>query len=322
MKHPSTIYLLLTVILTLGLTARGQRPAFGVYLTAGAIKCIPAHGGGSTPVLQHDWLYEGDKLILLDNIAEITLFDHDSSYILLHGKGAYTTAEIEKMQPTRVRDTTVIRYLSLLWAEIQPAASARGTAIHASGGTPGLPTPIHTSGLPTNTSGPQPHTGAPSLTRVLAPRDSYATSMDSLIFRWRQVYWARKYFLRLRSPDGQLRYDSVLIDTQAVVHFPGRMPVGNSYYWTLDIVGESGRLQFADSNHIVLIDESAVLPTLPPITEDSIGGIAILLQRIEQYENAGCIKQAETLFEQLTNDSPQDNALDKLYFAFRQRNYF
>jgi hypothetical protein len=146
--------------------------------------------------------------------------------------------------------------------------------------------------------------------------------MDSLIFRWRSVYWARKYFLRLRDPTGRLCYDSVIVDTETVVHFPGRMTAGNTYTWTLDIVGESRRLQFADSNHIVLINDSAVLPRLPPITPDSIGGFAALLQRIEQYENAGCIKEAGELFEQLTTDFPQDPALDQLYFAFRQRNYF
>jgi hypothetical protein len=100
------------------------------------------------------------------------------------------------------------------------------------------------------------------------------------------------------------------------------MTPGNSYTWTLDIVGESGRLQFADSSHIVLVNDTAILTQLPPITPDSIGGFAVLLQRIEQYENAGCIKKAENLFEQLTTDFPQDPALDKLYAAFRQRNYF
>jgi hypothetical protein len=90
----------------------------------------------------------------------------------------------------------------------------------------------------------------------------------------------------------------------------------------LDIVGESGRLQFADSNHIVLVNESAIFPQLPLITPDSIGGIAILLQRIEQYENASCTKLANDLFHQLTTDFPQDAALDQLYTEFRNRNYF
>jgi hypothetical protein len=100
------------------------------------------------------------------------------------------------------------------------------------------------------------------------------------------------------------------------------MPAGNSYTWTLDIVGESGRLQFADSNHIVLVNDTAILPHLPPITPDSIGGFAALLQRIEQCENAGCIKEAENLFEQLNADFSLDPALDKLYADFRRRNYF
>jgi hypothetical protein len=301
MQHSVTFSLLLAGILTQGLTASSQRPTYGVYFTAGTIKCTPARGP-SRPVLLHDWLREGDKISLADNIAEITLIDHDTCYVRLRGKGTYTMAEIGKIQHTRVLDSILIQYLSLSWAEvIQPALPNRATG-----------TPRHS---PT-------HAGNPSRPTILAPRPGYTTSMDSLIFRWRNVYWARKYFLRLRRPDGRLCYDSVIVDTQAVVHFPGRMTPGNSYTWTLDIVGESGRLQFADSNHIVLVNDSTILPQLPPITPDSIGGFAVLLQRIEQYENAGCIKEAENLFEQLTTDFPQDPALDKLYAAFRQRNYF
>jgi hypothetical protein len=308
MQHSVTFSLLLAGILTHGLTASSQRPAFGVYFTAGTIKCTPARGAPA-PVLLHNWLYQGDRITLVDNVAEITLFDQDTSYVRLRGKGAYTIGEIEKMQHTRVRDTILMQYLALSWAEvIQPAPPNRaaGTQTHS----------------PPNAGTPARTTPPPNPSPVLAPRPNYATSMDSLIFRWRSTYWARKYFLRLRSPEGRLCYDTVLVDTQAVVHFPGRMTAGNSYTWTLDIVGESGRLQFADSNHIVLVNDTAVLPQLPPITPDSIGGIAVLLQRIEQYENAGCTKKAENLFGQLTTDIPQDTALDKLYAAFRKRNYF
>lgn len=314
MQHSVTFSLLLAGILTQGLTASSQRPIYGVYFTAGTIKCTPVRGP-SRPVLLHDWLHEGDRISLVDNIAEITLIDRDTSYVRLRGKGTYTMAEIDKMQHTRVLDSILIQYLSLSWAEvIQPAPPNRAAA-----------TPRHS---PTNAGTParQTPTKAAAFTRttptILAPRPAYTTSMDSLIFRWRNVYWARKYFLRLRRTDGTLCYDSVIVDTQAVVHFPGRMTTGNSYTWTLDIVGISGRLQFADSNHIVLVNDSTILPQLPPITPDSIGGFAVLLQKIEQYENAGCIKEAENLFEQLTTDFPQDPALDKLYAAFRQRNYF
>jgi|GEM_PF-2565189 hypothetical protein len=345
MQHSVTISLLLAGLLTLGHTASSQRPAYGVYFTAGTINCNPARGA-SRLVLAHSWLHQGDKITLVDNVAEITLFDHDTSYVRLRGKGTYTMDDIGKMQHTRVRDSILIQYLSLSWAEvIQPAPPNRAavTPKHSPASTPAntstsgtlTPTNTNTSGTlastNTNTSGTLAHTSPtprastrpsqnPAL--VIAPRPAYATSMDSLIFRWRNVYWARKYFLRLRNPDGRLCYDTVIIDTQAVVHFPGRMTAGNTYTWTLDIVGESGRLQFADSNHIVLVNDSAILPQLPPITPDSIGGFAVLLQRIEQYENAGCTKEAESLFEQLTTDFPQDPALDKLYFDFRRRNYF
>jgi hypothetical protein len=301
MQHSVTFSLLLVGILTQGHTASGQRPAYGVYFAAGTIKCTPARGP-SRPVQLHNWLYQGDRITLVDNIAEITLIDHDTSYVRLRGRGTYTMEEIGKMQHIRVRDTILIQYLSLSWAEvIQPAPPSRAAG-----------TQRHSLAPPTTNTAPT----------IVAPRPGYTTSMDSLIFRWRNVYWARKYFLRLRSPDGRLCYDSVIVDTQAVVHFPGRMTPGTSYTWTLDIVGESGRLQFADSSHIMLVNDTAILPQLPPITSDSIGGFAVLLQRIEQYENAGCIKEAEHLFEQLTTDYPQDPALDNLYAAFRQRNYF
>jgi hypothetical protein len=306
MKHPSSICLLLAATLTYGLSARGQRPVFGVYSAAGNIKCIPARGP-SRDVFPLTWLYKSDKVTLLDNISEITLFDHDTGYIRLQGKGSYTIAGIEKMQPTRVRDTMIIRYLSLLWEDvIRPAPQASTGVSHS---TP--PTQYHTPVAPTR-----------ALSIILAPRNAYATSMDSIIFCWHSVSWARKYFLRLRNPDGQLCYDSVHVDTQTVVHFPGRMPAGNSYTWALDIVGESGRLQFADSGHIVLVDETAVLPQLPPVIPDPIGGFAVILQRIEQFENAGCIRQAEAMFSQLTTSFPQDDALDKLYTSFRRRNYY
>jgi hypothetical protein len=319
MPHFSAIYLLLAAILFPGLNTRGQSPIFGIYFTAGNIRYVPARGSAK-PLDPHTWLKATDKLILLDNIAEITLFDHDSSYVRLHGKGTYAIAEIENMPRNRVGDTLILRYLSFLWQDAsRPDPHASGSVPHSTTRAPSTTHAPSTILAPSTTHAPSTIL-APSI--ILTPRDSYATSMDSLIFRWHSVSWARKYFLRLRHPDGHLCYDSVLADTQAIVHFPGRMFAGNSYTWGLDIVGESGRLQFVDSSHIVLVNESAVLPRLPPVIADSIGGIAILLQRIEQYENAGCILQAEILFRQLLNDFPQDAALDKLYSAFRQRNYF
>ena len=313
MNRSFPIRLMLALVLTSGFPAHAQRPVFGVYTTSGTVTCVPARGGGSSPVLQHIWLYPGDKLTLSDNISEIVLFDHDTSYVRLKEKGTYKMDQIGKMQHTRVHDSLMIRYLSLVWAENSGSspAAARST------GAPPNPATGSSAGTPAS------HYFQNSFpTRVLAPRAGYATSLDSLIFRWHGVSWARKYFLRLRNPDGQLAYDSVIIDTQAVVHFPGRMTAPNSYTWTLDIVGEAGRLQFADSGHIVLVNESAVLPQLPAITADPIGGIAIILQHIEQDESAGCTKQANDYFQQLTADFPMDAALNQLYMEFRRRNYF
>jgi hypothetical protein len=308
MQHSSTIRLLLAVTLFQGLATRGQSPVFGVYFTSGNIKYSTARGG-VRPVGSHTWLNAGDKLMLLDNISDITLFARDTSYVRLQGKANYTVAQLDKMPRTRIRDTIMIQYFSLFWEEAIHLPTSTSTNAPQSGAAP-TPTPRTPVAAPRNAS------------IVLAPRSGYATSLDSLIFRWNNVSWARKYFLRLRNPDGRLCYDTVIADTEAIIHFPGHMPSGNTYTWALDIVGESGRLQFADSGHIILINEFAVIPHLPSVPTDSIGGLAAILERIEQYEYAGCIKEAEALFFRLTNDFPDDTTLDKLYLAFRRRNYF
>ena len=278
MQHSVTFSLLLAGILTQGLAASSQRPAFGVYYTAGTINCIPARGP-SRPVLAHSWLYQGDKITLLDNLVR----NHPL-------RPRYQLCPASRQRHLYNRGDRKNAAYPRPGHDPHPLSRVIVGRSHPTGASqPRRRHPKRTA-LP-NAGTPAPH--SPALRNpspVLAPRPGYATSMDSLIFRWHSVYWARKYFLRLRSPDGRLCYDSVLVDTQAVVHFPGRMTAGNSYTWTLDIVGESGRLQFADSNHIVLVNDTAVLPQLPPITPDSIGGFAVLLQRIEQYENAGCIK--------------------------------
>jgi hypothetical protein len=294
--------LLLALVLTQGLAARGQSALYGVYYTTGNSRFNQAHGGAVQLLTTHTRIVAGDKLTLLDNIAEVTLFARDTSYIRLEGKGIYTVAQLDKMPRTRIRDTIMMQYFALFWNDaIHPGpATSSANTVHA--------------------------TAQYSKSIVLAPRAAYITSLDSLIFRWTYVSWARKYFLRIRSPDGQLCYDSVVADTQAIVHFPGRMPAGNSaegnsYAWALDIVGESGRLQFADTGHFVLVNDFAIIPHLPTIPMDSMGGIAPILERIEQYEKAGCTKEAEAMFFRLINDYPEDNALDKLYIAFRRRNY-
>jgi hypothetical protein len=296
-------FILLTLFLYPGLTTRAQWPAFGVYHTAGTIKCKSAHESQLQPVAPHSWLYDGDKLMLLDNISEIILFDRDTNYIRLHGKGTYSTADIRKMQKTHVRDNITVRYLSMVWEELLKPGSGslmeKEKIAHSTGGV------------------------SRGLSPILNPRDDYSTSMDLLCFRWHSIHWAHKYFLRLRDRQGQLLYDTITADTQAVVHFPGRIAYGNTYTWSLDLIGESGRLQFADSSSLTLIDESTALTHFPAFTSDmdSLGGIATLLQRIRQYEDIGCTRMADTLFHRLTNDYPQDLALNQLYIDFRRRNY-
>ena len=285
----------------------GQGPVFGVYFNAGTIKYLPAHDGAARPLVFHDWLAEGDRVLLQDNIAELILIDRDSNYIRLDGKGNYTVADLEKMPRNHVADSITLRYFSLLWTE----------APHSSPHSPATKEKT-LSGV----NGRQ-HSAAnlmPATPFMVAPRHGYSTSLDSLIFRWHRISWAQKYLLRIRNLAGEVRYDSVLVDTEAVVNFAGRMSP-DTYYWALDLVGASGRLQFGDSSHIALIDEAAVLPQLPPLPVDSLGGIATILRRIEQYEAFGCLRHASNLFQQLTVDFPTDGALDKMYQEFLQRNY-
>jgi hypothetical protein len=301
MNRSLPLQLFLALLLTQGPRVIGQVPVFSVYFTADT-RYSPGHGGGILPLAPHTWLYANDKLMLPDNIAELTLFTGDTCYVHLQGKGNYTIAEIEKLPRHPIRDKMIVQYYSFIWQERIKSP-------------PSAPHNI-------TTSSSHPSHARNSSLFVLDPRPNYATSLDSLVFRWPNVSWARKYFLRLRNPDGHLVYDSVLADTQAIVHFPGRMPVGNSYAWALDVVGEGGRLQFADTGHIVLVDETKVLPQLPSIPADSLGGISMILLEIERDENAGCTREAEALFFRLINDFPMDAALDKLYAAFKQRNYF
>lgn len=282
MTRTIAVKLFPALFLTLG--ARAQSPVLCVYFTAGTVSYIPSHGP-ITPLDTHTTLFVNDKLTLSDNVSEVILFSRDTSYLKLEGRGTYTAAALSRLPRHRIRDPMMILYFSFFW---QPAPLT-------------MPAPA---------------------TFVIGPRPGYATSQDSLIFTWHNVSWARKYFLRVRNPDGQLCYDKVVVDTAAVVHFNPTMPPGNSYNWAIDIVGEGGRLQFADSGHIVSIDETKLLPQLPALGLDSLGGIAPILEQIEQYENAGCIRQADTLFQRLLANSPMDAALDKLYAAFRARNYY
>jgi hypothetical protein len=280
--------------------AQGQWPAFGVYHTAGAIKCVSTRGG-STVVHPRSWVYDGDKLLLLDAGAEIILFDKDSNYIRLAGKGTYTTDDIKKMQRTHVKDNITVRYLSLLWEELfkpgSAAAMEKETMSNSTGGV------------------------SRGLSLVVAPADNYQTSMDGQTFRWQRVAWATTYHLRLRGADGQPRYDSITADTQLYVRFTNRLPYGSSYTWSLDLLGGSGRTQSGATGHLTLVDEKTTLASLPPLPPDPLGDLDLDLQRAEQYENSGCINKANTLYHHLLAVYPNDSSLKELYFAFRRRNY-
>ena len=307
MARSLAVTLILSLFLTKG--APAQLTAFGVYFTAGTVTYIPARGP-SRALETHTFLKATDRVTLSDNIAQVILFSPDTSYVELEGKGTYTTAAIAKLPHHPIRDPMVIKYFSFFWSP--PSSSP-----------PRDPLTSSISRNPPSSSISRNSVSFSDLKSfIIKPRPEYVTSLDSLIFEWRNVSWARKYFLRLRSPEGDIRYDSVLVDTQVIVHFPGHLKMGIAYNWAVDIVGEGGRLQFADSGHLIWIDETKVLQQLPPLPFDSLGGIAATLEQIEQYENAGCIRQADSLFQRLSSSFPLDAALDKLYAAFRERNYY
>jgi hypothetical protein len=304
MSPLSGIRLLLSsfFIQALSLTVCGQGPVFAVYFNAGSIKCTPPRGG-SHPIEFHNWLFEGDKLSLQDNIAELILFCRDSSYLRLDGKGNYSVLDLEKMPRRHIADSVTLRYLSLLWSDAPRPRPLTPPPPTAKSNIARPPLRPYSSGAPL----------------MISPHNGYITSLDSCIFRWRPVSWAQKYFLRIRSREGEIRFDSVLVDTQAIVNFAGKMPPG-AYFWALDLVGEFGRLQFGDSSHIVLIDEAPVIAQLPSLPEDSLGGIVATIRKIAQYEASGCTKSAAEMFRELAAVFPTDSALDKMYHAFLLRN--
>src|SRR5580693_3131992 len=116
MNRSLPIQLLLALLLTQGPGVSGQTPVFSVYFCADT-RYNPGHGGGIIPLTPHTWLYANDKLMLPDNIAELTLFTRDTCYIHLQGKGNYTIAEIDKLPRHPIRDTMIIQYYSFLWQE-------------------------------------------------------------------------------------------------------------------------------------------------------------------------------------------------------------
>ncbi|HXD77432.1 MAG TPA: hypothetical protein VN616_06470 [Puia sp.] len=339
MRPLSGYFLIVASLLLQNPAARAQGPVFGVYFNAGNIRYTPAHGGGTQLLGYHNWLFDGDKLSLQDNISELILFDRDSNYVKLEGKGNYTVAQMGQLPRHRLTDTVEIRYASLFWADA-PQPTVRATGRHRSRGEPNPPSGGHdrsNDSLNAPGSHNRPNDSlnalrvaaptkigrAPTLTSsaplVLIPRNGYATSLDSCIFRWHRIGWARKYFLRMRTAQGEIRYDSVVADTQAIIHLAGHLPP-DTYYWALDIVGESGRLQFGDSGHIIVVDEATVIKQLPALQEDSLGGITSVLRKINQYETSGCTGSADEMYRQLLAAFPTDGALFRMYDAFLTRN--
>ena len=290
---------ILILLVTESLCVRAQWPDYGVYHTVGLVKCAPAKGGAAQVIRKGSWIYAGDKLLLTDASADLILFDRDSNYLHLRGKGSYTTADLQTLRRSHVQDNITCRYLSLLWDELfRPGEGEAGTG--ATGGV------------------------SRGLSLVLAPAEDYKTSLDRILFRWQRVAWATGYRLKLNDSAGQAAFDSVVTDTQAVVRVRLPLSYGSTYRWSLELLGAGGRHQVGDTGRLALVDEATLLPALaakvtPPDPELSAGPNSELVLT-EVFERQGCTQAALGVYRRLLKTSPDDKAIRVLYRQFQRRN--
>lgn len=301
--------ILLIILLTNAGPAQAQWPDYGVYHTAGTIKCAPVKGGVLQIVRKGSWVYDGDRLMLLDATADIILFTRDSNYIHLKGKGVYTTRDLQTMQRSHVPDNITARYLSLLWDELFRPGSNGET-----GGS--------TGGVSRGGS------------FMLYPADNYRTSLDRVLFRWQRMAAATGYRLTLydktAGAPGQPNtpnptttapnpatpvYDSLVTDTQLVVRVTPPLSYGHTYGWSLEWISKDGHRLPAANGTAVLVDEADLLP-IPP----SPPGIDTSLSRAQYLELAGCTQSANSLYLSLLAVDPADAVLRTLYREFQRRN--
>jgi hypothetical protein len=293
---PIQIILLIILLTDTGL-AQAQWPDYGVYHTVGTIKCVAAKGGPVQIVRKGSWVYDGDRIQLVDETADIILFTRDSNYIHLKGKGTYTTKDLQTMQRSHVPDNITARYLSLLWDELFRPGS-NGATVGSAGG-------VSRGG-----------------SFMLSPADNYRTSLDRVLFRWQRMAAATGYRLTLRdkttTAPGQpnpLAYDSTVSDTQLVVRVTPPLSYGHTYAWSLEWISKGGHRQPAANGTAVLVNEADLLP-IPP----SLPGIDTFLSRAQYLELVGCTRSANSLYLRLLAADPTDPALRTLYREFQRRN--
>lgn len=282
--------------------AHAQWPVFRVYHVEGLIKYKTSGQSPFKPIFKSVYLYKGDTILLLNDKADIILFDRDTNYIQINFKGKYSVAEIQKMQKTHMRDDITAKYARLLWEDVfKPANNGLNSDKEAIANSAG--------GV------------SRGLSMVIAPGLRYRTSMDKQLFRWEKISWARLYRLRMTNPSGADCYNQLTTDSQLYVHFKGPLTYGNTYHWTLEIIGEGSRTQDGENGYLELIDEKKVLPTISLRRVDSLPGLANELQWIELYEDNGCIKKALSVYLNLLKKYPNDRALKQLYYTFTKQNF-
>ncbi len=290
-------WLILITLLTEASLTRAQWPEYGVYHTIGRIQCLRAKGGATQVLGKGSWIYSGDELLLADGIADIILFDRDSNYIHVKGKGRYTTVDLSTLQRSHVRDNITIRYLYLVWEELFRPGSDQS----ATGSTGGV-------------------SRGGSL--MLFPADDYRSSLDRVLFRWQPVVWATHYRLRMTDDGGRLVYDSAFKDTQVIVRVRPPLSFGQRYHWALDLEGLDDRHQEGATGELQLVDEKKVLAGADDaIAEpDALPGLNTSLMRAEEYERLGCTRSANAVYLRLLSADREDMALQVLYREFRRRN--
>jgi hypothetical protein len=303
MKHLFIKLIIILAVLNLSShSACAQWPVFRVYHISGTIKYKSSGQSHLKPLTKSAYLYQRDTILLINNNADIILFDRDTNYIQIRLKGKYSVAEIQDMQKTHIKDDITIKYIKLLWEELFKPDEGGFTNDDET--------------ISSSTAGV-----SRGLSIVIAPGDRYRTSMDVQWFRWKKISWAKSYRLRLTNQNKTECYNKLTTDTQAYVHFTDSMPYGNLYMWNLKVIGDGSQTMPDVTGYLELIDEKKVLPGISKSATDSLKGIAHDLSLIGLYEDHGCIKKAADAYQLLLKKYPEDRALKKLYHAFLSRNF-
>ena len=159
------------------------------------------------------------------------------------------------------------------------------------------------------------------LIQIIAPSANYQTSMDELLFRWKNIKSAHAYSFMIIDKDGKSYCRKILSDTQLLVRFRDSLPYGKRYRWSLNFVSESIKETEPFNGQIELVDEEKIFPFLQLNSPYSLQGVVRGLQYAELYEENGCTKKAYVTYKNLVAKNPDDRSLKTLFSAFKKRNF-